>query len=404
MLLSTFQLSCQDNEGNKDMENKRIVNLIPEKKPVKLTDEQKVYVDACNDFSFNLFRLSGSNSESRILSPLSVAYLLGMLNDGADGETSEEIMDVLGLAGADKQSLNEFCLNLIENAPEVDAGVSLNIANALFVNKEITLFPAFCQDMENYYHATALSLDFSSPSAVKEINKWSSKQTDGMISKILDVTTASTVSYLLNAICFKANWTDHFDPNHTTEEQFCREDGSKTVLPMMHRKAKAYVSLEDDYTALCLPYSNWAFTMFVLLPNESVTTEDVVNNLSADSFSEMKKHMDTYEVDISIPRFSSVLRNDLTAHLKQMGIRTAFTDEAEFPYITAQNLQIGKILQVAKIEVDETGTKTAAVTVTNTVTANEKNPCEFHANRPFVYVIQELTSGAIFFVGTYMGD
>ncbi len=104
-----------------------------------------------------------------------------------------------------------------------------------------------------------------------------------------------------------------------------------------------------------------------------------------------------------MPRFTSTLNSELSVWLTKMGIRKAFTEEAESPFFTAHNLIIDKIRQVAKIEVDEQGTKTAVVSAERSVTDYEKT-WEFKADHPFVYVIQEQTSGAVFFVGTYMGD
>lgn len=187
--MGTLILSCKDESHSNEEENQderkreKIINLVPEKKPIRLTYEQKSYVDACNAFSFNLFRQTTEAKGSRILSPLSAIYALGMLNAGADDETSKEIIDALGFAGADRTSVNEYCLNLIENSPKVDSGVHLKIANALFVNKDISLLQQYAQDMRDYYHADIGSQDFSSSTAADEINSWCSSRTDGMISE-----------------------------------------------------------------------------------------------------------------------------------------------------------------------------------------------------------------------------
>ncbi len=183
-----------------------------------------------------------------------------------------------------------------------------------------------------------------------------------------------------------------------------KEDGSTINLPMMRRKAKAYLSLTDHYTALCLPYSNQAFVMYVLLPHEGVTTGQLVDSLTPGSFSNMRSMLEQYEVEISIPRFTTIMNIDLTNGLKNLGIRKAFEDAASFPYITTHALKINQVRQAAKIEVDEQGTKTSAATVEYMVASNSEIPVEFHADRPFVYIIQEQTSGTVLFIGEYMGE
>ena len=98
-----------------------------------------------------------------------------------------------------------------------------------------------------------------------------------------------------------------------------------------------------------------------------------------------------------------------------MGAPTMFTpDLAEFPNICSnfkQDLYVGLMKQKAAIEVDEEGTKASAVTVAE-IEKTAYGPwdiekpmnIDFHANRPFVYVIQEASSGVIFFLGTYRGE
>lgn len=403
-----------------DDKEETIVDLIPEKKPIQLNEEQKSFVDACNDFTFNLFRQSNDVSKSRILSPMSVAYVLGMLNDGAEGETSVQIMDALGFHGADKNAVNEFCRKLIEEAPEVDPNVKLNIANALFVNQGIHLLEPFKKDMKDYYHATAETLNFSSPDAAGTINLWCSKQTDGMINKILDETDPDELLYILNAIYFKATWTDRFNPDNAKTTAFEREDGSIITKEMMNQTVRAMLfapgtqpheegeqqSPDYKYGALCLPYSSGAFCMYILLPYEGTTTAEVINGLTADSFRKMKEQMRSRQVDVRIPRFTTKFDFNLIPQLRQLGITDAFTCNAEFPGITSQSIYVSMMKQSAAIEVNEEGTKAAAVTIAGakTTSAGEETTVPFWTIRPFVYVIQETTSGAIFFVGTYMGD
>lgn len=431
-LVSLF--SCQkdesDNKQNSDTNTENpydsptaVVNMIPEKTPIELTDNQKLYIQSANDFTFNLFRKEFSTKENSLLSPLSAIYVLGMLNDGADGETGREIMDVLGFNGAVKSDVNEFCANLIENAPMVDPNVHLNIANALFVNKHISLLPDYMQHMRQYFRATAQTLDFSDPSAVNIINKWCESQTEGMIDNMLEKTTPDAVAYLLNAVFFKADWTDKFNPEHTKEGFFYKYDGTRQSIPMMTRKANALYAKEEGFAALCLPYSSGAFNMYVLLPDEGVTVSDVIEGMTAELWEQIKGKMSNQQkqeesngnnhevyyvtriVDIQMPRFTYYCHNNLTQTLKEMGIKKAFTDEAEFPLISHNKLKVSLCLQDAKINVDEQGTKTSTVTIAETLGgALPETIVPFHADRPFVYLIQENTSGAIFFVGTYMGD
>ncbi len=409
LLVAASFIACSDKEDNDNNDayksEKTLVDMIPKKTPIKLTDVQKTYVKANNNFSFELFRQTCEKNKSSVLSPLSVTYVLGMLNDGAEGTTAWQIMKVLGFEGADKTAVNEFCANLIENAPKVDPNVRLNLANAIFLNasRGIHLLPDYQQDMKRYYHAEAQSLEFADPSAVKTINQWCDRQTNGMISKILNETDPDMLICLLNAIYFKATWTDKFNPEHTTDQTFTKEDGTTLKLPLMHRHANVMWAHYNNFTSICLPYSSGAFQMYLFLPDEYVTTKQVLDNLNADSFEQMKVEMYPKSTDVRIPRFTTTVDDlDLKKSLKKMGVIDAFTTDAQFPYITSQNVYVSLIKQVAKIIVNEEGTEAAAVTVAKEYETGEST--DFIANRPFVYLIQEATSGAIFFIGTYMGD
>ena len=154
-----------DTSGKKTGPDSMVIDMLPKTQYIELTQEQKALVAKSNDFSFNLYRAihAADNQKSNITSPLSVAYVLGMLNDGANGNTAKEISQVLGF-GATKQTINEYCKALIDQAPMADPSVILQIANIVAANQDVTLEKDFKNDMQNYYSAEVASLDFSKQS------------------------------------------------------------------------------------------------------------------------------------------------------------------------------------------------------------------------------------------------
>jgi len=116
-----------------------------------------------NDFSFNLYRAinESDNKKSNIISPISITYVLGMLNDGAKGATSQEITRALGFGENDKLSVNEFCKTLIEQASKADPAVTLQTANIVAANKLLTLEIPYINDMKHYYDAEVASLEIT---------------------------------------------------------------------------------------------------------------------------------------------------------------------------------------------------------------------------------------------------
>lgn len=408
--------------SNEPGEGEMVIDMLPKTRAIELTQEQREFVNMNTDFSFNLFRTVSQMPEgqkSSILSPICVTYVLGMLNDGAAGNTAKEITTVLGFGEGDALAVNEFCQKLINEAPDTDPSVTLEIANTVISNKHrnVTLESQYQKDMKNYYSAEVSSLDFSKKTdALKQINGWCNKKTHGMIPGILTESelNANALFLLMNAIYFKATWTDKFDSKDTQNKTFTTESGQQKSLPMMHRKAAAQYSENEVCQMLNLPYgSGDKWSMKVLLPKDGKTVDDVINSLNAESWQALRYDGWSPVVDIDIPRFTTSFETDLIKPLSAMGAPSMFKPYvAEFPNISSnfkEELYVGLMKQKAAIEVNEEGTKASAVTIVEMMDGaagpvDQPMNVDFHANRPFVYVIQEASSGVIFFLGTYRGD
>ena len=423
--LSGTMLSCtsSDNAVNPN-ENKDVVNMLPEQVPIKLTQEQKVFANDNNGFILNFLKTANDidqSGKSFIYSPLSIIYVLSMVNDAATGETEKELEQILGFHEGGIQAVNEYCKKLIEGLPKTDNGITLNIANAIFVNKEYTLKSQFQQDMQTYYDAKAEVLDFSSPLTLEHINRWCKEKTNDMIPTILDNVDPDMMSYLLNAIYFKAGWTSKFDQKNTMEEAFITKNG-KINLPLMHQNVLINYLKNETYAAIEMPYGNGMWKLTVMLPEEGKTTDDIISLLSqrglyTKTYSDGEGEMLTpYEVDLKLPRFETSsdtneldIKDGLVGVMQKMGINLVFnSDLAEIPNMCEYPVYISMMRQKAKIKVNEEGSEAAAVTVGG-MKANSMLPVEypkatFYANRPFVYIISEASSGVILFIGKFTGE
>ena len=426
VVLSCVMTSCSSSDetaGDPD-EPKRLVYMIADPQPIQLTEAQRVFANDNNQFTLNFLKTVNevdNTGKSFIYSPLSITYVLGMVNDAATGQTEKELEQTLGFHEGGIKAVNEYCKKLIDGLPKVDESVKLNIANAIFLNKHYTLKEQFQKDMNDYYDAKAEALDFSSSQTLSRINGWCNEKTNGMIPTILNDVNPNMVSYLLNAIYFKADWRSKFDKNNTKEEAFTTENGTIT-LPLMHQNVLISYLKTDTYSAVILPYGSGLWNMTVLLPEEGKTTDDVINELAKRSTLNNPGWCETggnyfqgYEVDLKLPRFETDsdtdklgIKDGLVGLMKNMGINLAFDSYlAEIPNMCNAPVYIAMMRQKAKIKVNEEGSEAAAVTVAGML-ENSAGPMEypkatFHANRPFVYVIREASSGVILFVGKYTG-
>lgn len=371
-----------------------------------LSDAQRDIIENNNAFALNLFsQMKGF--DSKVVSPMSVSYLMGMLANGADGQTRQEIMKAIGCEKVSLRDLNEFYQMLITRANYFDKATTINIADYIALNCHYLLKDGFASTMQNYYKAGVESLDFSKASTLKRINRWCSDHTDGMIPKIIEQVDADAVSYIMNAIYFNGTWTDKFDTRQTKLENFQSYTRDIKKTQMMHRNGKYQYMDNADFAAVNLPYGNGSYSMTVILPNRGKSIDEVMAGLDAKKVSELRRSMDECVVDLKLPRFTISQETSLNDIISKLGAPTMFTSGADFSNFASGNLSISKMLQKAKIEVSEEGTKASAVTmamVAMTALRPEPRKVEFHANRPFIYMITEHSTGAILFMGQYTGS
>ena len=370
-------------------------------KEIELAEGEQELINSNNDFAFNLFR-KARGEKSKILSPLSVTFALGMLNNSAEGQTLQEINQTLGFGEAGADAINAFCQKMLKESNTLDEKTKALIANTIFVNEGCGyhLQEGFVDKVNTYYDAQPQNRDFYDGETMDVINQWASDHTMGMIPKVLNEKTFKpySISYLLNALYFKGIWSSPFRKENTQDEPF----GGGDEVPMMHMEKSIGYAENDLYQTVRLPYGNGAYRMDIFLPREDKTVGEVLETLSGSNW--QQKYQNTL-IDLKLPRFETSTNQPLVQVMAELGMPTAFTEEAEFPYFCNAPCCISDMFQVAKIKLDEEGTEAAAVTVIGVETTSMPPvPTSFHANRPFLYVISEQSTGAIFFIGQYTGS
>ena len=376
-----------------------------------LSDAQHEMVNNNNSFAFSLYnKTMGMNS--RVVSPLSVTYLMSMLANGADGETQQQILATLGWAGEgiqqpSLQDINDYSRMLIEKTARLDKAVTVEIANYVAVNKEFKLNSKFQKSVERDYKAGVESLNFTSPSTLKRINDWCNDRTHGMIPSIINELDPDAVSYLMNAIYFNGTWKDKFSKEETKQEMFRGYTRDIQYVDMMHRHGEYFYADGDGYSAVSIPYGNGAFRMTVILPSEGSFLRDVMASMDGGKFQALQRSMEKCNVDLKIPRFTTEVDLPLNDIISALGAPLIFSPQADFSQFARGDFYVSKMFQKAKIEVSEEGTKAAAVTAAimmmSAVRPEKKRNVVFHADSPFAYIISENSTGSIYFMGQYTG-
>ena len=361
-----------------------------------------------NTFAFEFIdRVSDATADDYIISPLSMQFLLGMILNGAQGATADEICKVLGYGAGEVDDVNTYCLAMLQQLPDLDKKTKLSIANALFVNQDYSLLSNYKQTVGKFYEAEVANLDFSkNAAATRQINNWCSDHTNGLVPEILDNVDPNILTYLLNAMYFKSQWKQKFSKSNTGQESFTDESGAQKKVLMMKTEKSFAFQYNDILRAVRLPYGNGAFSMTVILPAEGKKLSDVTDYLSGENWDAFVKTMVTCDVDLWLPKFETKYHIKLNDILSAMGMPLSFDPHrADFKAMSPWALCLDFVQQDAVIKVDEEGTEAAVVSSAGmlAMSAAPGQHVMFHADRPFLYLITETSTGAVLFAGRYSG-
>ena len=375
-------------------------------KALDLTTKSAEYVQKGNSFAFEFIdRIDESTKVNYIISPLSMQFLLGMVLDGAQTQTADEICTVLGYGAGEKADVDKYSLSMLEQLPNLDKKTKLNIANALFADKGFPVLDSYKTNVSKYYKAEIANLDFSkSADALKTINGWASRNTNKMIPSVLDDISTDIPVYLMNALYFKGVWKNQFSKKSTSEETFTDEAGNASKVKMMKMSDKTFAYTENDvFQAVSMPYGNGAYSMIAVLPRTGYKVADVIDFLKKTSWQDFRSNMFYPKVDLWFPRFETKYHIKLNDILSAMGMPSAFSPaNADFSALSSIPLYLYFVQQDAIIKVDEEGTEAAAVSVAAFGKMAAGGPeFTFHADHPFLYLITESSTGAILFAGKF---
>ncbi len=399
MLLSA---SCDKNDNGVP------TGELPDPIRVELRSVEQEMVSADQSFAFEFFENvfleeAGGDDENFMVSPLSLSMALAMTSNGAAGETKSAIREALELGAYPDEDVNGYYKKLKEALLKTDPSTKLSIANAIFTNKHIEIKRDFINTNRSFYDATVKPVDFNDLRTVGIINGWASDNTNGLIEQVIDKTDPMDLMYLLNAIYFKGIWTTEFDPKETSKKPFTTASGVRTNVDMMHQTAKFNYMADEILQLVQLPYGNEAFSMMVMLPTEGKGLNDLIKATRQDGYwSNSRSRLREAEVVLSLPKFKTTYSKKLNDVLAKMGMGLAFTNSADFSGMSDHTAKIDFVKQDTYISTDEVGTEAAAVTTVGIMVTSlpiEPERVVFNANRPFLYLIQENSTGAILFMG-----
>ena len=322
--------------------------------------------------SFALRLLERLGGRQVVLSPASVQNALVTLRPG-----------VTGAAAAALDTVPDPQLREID-----DAGVVLTLAQAAWIDDELELLADLGIDVS--------TLDFGDPAAAERVNAWAAENTRGMVPHVIDSFEHDEVFALTDAAYFDGAWTHPFDPAATESRPFTLPDGETTQVPTMHARGRFEYFADDDLEAIRLPYGNSLELCFTAVIARNGLAPPTIRDWDA---------LATRQRDgaIAVPRFSAQSSLELAATLSALGLEALFMPSRDFDglYSGAAEKALSRVVHGARVDVDEQGTRAAAVTVLigRLVSAQLEGPFDFRLDRPFLWAIEDRRTGTILFLG-----
>lgn len=373
---------------------------------ITVTDDAREVAKAPNEFAFDLYGQLRQTEGNLFFSPASVSTALAMTYAGAAAQTKAEMAHVLHLDAADErvhQGFRELTRILNSNGERYQ----LRMANRLWGLEGYPFRPEFLQVTRDDYGAELAPLGFNKPDkAAHTINRWIAKQTEGKIDQMISPSMIDPLTRLLlvNAIYFKAAWQDEFWKGATEEAPFHVSADEDAKVPMMRQLEHFSYAETDDAQILELPYVGGDLAMVVLLPKQTDGLAELEQTATAGQLDQWIAEFELRRVEVFLPKFNITWQAPLTDPLQSLGMTSAFDKEdADFSGMSsAEEIWLSSVLHAAFVMVDEEGTEAAAVTVAWAAAeapAHDDTPVVFRADQPFLFLIRDLRTGAILFLG-----
>jgi len=379
--------------------------------PVVNPSDMTTLVNGNTEFAFDLYQALKKEDGNIFYSPRSISLALAMTYGGARGETAKQMADTLHYLLAQNSlhpAFNALDIELGKRGEGAkgkdEKGFRLNVVNAIWGQKDYKFVSTYLDLLAENYGAGLRILDFKiapEPSRVT-INNWVTEQTEGRIKDLIPKGSIDLLTRLVltNAIYFNAAWKLPFKPEATINGPFHLINGSDVNVPMMKQTDYFGYAKSDNYVAVELPYDGNELSM-VILTNQAGNFGDFENTLKATAVKSTFDNLKNTMIALTMPKFEFESEFGLKETLIGMGMEEPFRDSADFSGIsTESDLHIDDVIHKAFVSVDEAGTEAAAASaVIVGTTSMPPEPVTVTLDRPFVFLIRDIETGAILFIG-----
>jgi serpin B len=371
--------------------------------------ELSAVVEGHNRFAWEAYARLRERPGNIAFSPFSLASGLAMVQAGARGQTADQIGNVLHLP-ADNASAHRAFGVLHRGLTAGEAGprgVKLTSANSLWAARGLRIFPEYVATIHEQYQSVVNEASFADDpeSARRIINEWVKSRTDGKIAEFFKAGTIdrATQFVLANALTFQGNWAAAFKKERTRTGPFRVASRRQVPVSLMEQTGKFRLAATAAGQALELPYTGPDVALVLLLPRQPDGLPELEKQLTGSALSEWLRQLKPETVTVTLPRFAITAESDLQQPLAQLGMPLAFRrDGADFTGLCSneQPFALSSVAQQVSITVDEAGTEAHAATgIRSSRGLASLTKHEFRADRPFVFLVRDMRTGCILFLG-----
>lgn len=349
--------------------------------------------------------LLDNNGENVAFSPVNAYMALAMVAETADGNSRQQILDVLG---ADSIEQLRNCANgLWKSCYNNSALNETLLANSMWLSNSMSYNTATLQGLVDYYYASAFSGEMGSADYNKLLQEWLNENTGGLLTdEAANVEfDAATVFGLASTVYYKAQWYDEFNADRNTDGIFTTTDGEKQQAEFMNFSDDMYRYYDGEgYIATHLNIES-GDNMWLILPDEGTTPEQLIENGALNEFlyGGVKDNSLNCKMRFSMPKFDITSHNDLIEGMREIGITDIFdSSKADFSSLTdVEGVYINDVNNAVRVVVDEKGVSAASYIVmayAGAAMPEEYPVIEFRLDRPFIFVIEN-NDGMVLFCG-----
>jgi serpin B len=332
-----------------------------------------------------------------------------MLYNGSSGNTRAEMVKALMLEKFSESDINVYYQEILQALIAIDPTTDLIIANSIWYRNYFPVKSAFIETGKKYFDAEVKALNFKDASAANTINKWCADKTKNRINHIVSAPIPdSMMMILVNALYFKSKWKKEikFDKAKTKLDDFTKINGQKIKANLMEQTTFLPYYADQKLQCVELPYGNMAFSMIAVLPDNNIRIDQLIEHLATVEWQNIVDSMRQQKVWLKLPRFKIECDLSLNQPVMNLGMTQLFNGKlADFANISDTVMYVSEIKQKTFVEVNEEGTEASAVTLSGMLGGRISNkpqdeePVRFFADRPFLFLIREKSTGIILFIG-----